>query len=108
MKDAIFKVYKLCVLEIANNSYKNVRNRKFKLDYYLNNFLLLLNDVNKWKTLSVINKNQNQKKFHWKTIYNEFSNCVMKWSKDNIFKIAFEKFINTNYFKHSKVRQNKN
>lgn len=101
MKDAIFKVYKSCVLEIANNAYKNVRNRKFKLDYYLNNFLLLLNDVNKWKTLSVIN--QNQKKFHWKTIYNEF----MKWSKDNIFKIAFEKFINTNYFKHSKVRQNK-
>jgi hypothetical protein len=70
MKDAIFKVYKSCVLEIANNAYKNVRNRKFKLDYYLNNFLLLLNDVNKWKTLSVIN--QNQKKFHWKTIYNEF------------------------------------
>ena len=61
----------------------------------------MLNDVNNWKTLSIIN--HNHKKFHWKTVYNEF--C--RWSKDNIFKIAFEKFINTNYFKHSKVRQNK-
>ena len=101
MKDAIFKVYKSCVLEIANNAYKEVRKRKYNLDYYLNSFLLLLNDVNNWKTLSIIN--QNHKKFHWKTVYNEF--C--RWSKDNIFKIAFEKFINTNYFKHSKVRQNK-
>ena len=103
MKDAIFKVYKSCVLEIANNAYKNVRKRKYKLDYYLNKFLLLLNELNKWQSLSVIDEIPNQKKFHWKTIYNEF----IKWSKDNIFKIAFEKFINTNYFKHSKVRQNK-
>ena len=77
---------------------EEVRKRKYKLDYYLNSFLLLLNDVNNWKTLSIIN--HNHKKFHWKTVYNEF--C--RWSKDNIFKIAFEKFINTNYFKHSKVQ----
>ena len=31
MKDSIFKVYKSCVLEIANNAYKNVRKRKYKL-----------------------------------------------------------------------------
>jgi hypothetical protein len=103
MKDAIFKVYKSCVLEIANNAYKNVRKRKYKLDYYLNKFLLLLNELNKWQSLSVIDEIPNQKDFHWKTIYNEFN----KWSKDNIFKIAFEKFINTNYFNHSRVRQNK-
>ena len=103
MKDFIFKVYKSCVLEIANNAYKNVRKRKYKLDYYLNKFLLLLNELNKWQSLSITQQNEIQTKFHWKTVYNEFN----KWSKDNIFKIAFEKFINTNYFNHSRVRQNK-
>jgi transposase len=101
MKDAIFKVYKKCVLEIASNAYKPIRKRKYNLDYYLNCFTKLLTDINKWESLSSIYPNQN--KYHWKTVYNEFQ----KWSKANIFKIAFEQFIQTNYFKHSKVRQNK-
>ena len=42
MKDAIFKVYKSCVLEIANNAYKDVRKRKYKLDYYLNSFFTVV------------------------------------------------------------------
>ena len=76
MKDAIFKVYKKCVLEIASNAYKPIRKRKYNLDYYLNCFTKLLTDINKWESLSSIYPNQN--KYHWKTVYNEFQ----KWSKD--------------------------
>jgi len=101
MKDKIFKVFKTCILEKANLKYKNVRNRKYKLDYYLNCFTLMLNELNKWETLSKIYPNSN--KYHWKTVYNEHR----KWSNDNIFKDAFETFIKNNYFKHSKIRQNK-
>ena len=101
MKDKIFKVYKKYVLEKANDLYKNVRTRKYKLDYYLNCFMLMLSELNKWESLSKIN--YNKRKFHWKSVYNEHR----KWCKDNIFKDAFETFITKNYFKYSKVRQNK-
>ena len=101
MKDKIFKVFKLCILEKANIKYKNVRTRKYKLDYYLKCFTTMLNEINKWETLSKIYPNSN--KYHWKSVYNE--HC--KWCNDNIFKDAFETFIKDNYFKQSKIRQNK-
>ena len=52
MKDKIFKVFKLCILEKANIKYKNVRTRKYKLDYCLKCFTTMLNELNKWETLS--------------------------------------------------------
>jgi hypothetical protein len=101
MKDKIFNVFKKCILEKANVKYKNVRTRKCNLDYYLDCFILLLNELNSWKTLTKLKSNNN--KFHWKTVYNEHR----KWCNDNIFKDAFDTFIKNNYFKHSNVRQNK-
>ena len=41
--------------------------------------------------------------YHYKTVYNEFN----KWSKDGIFEKAFLIFMKENYFKISKVKQNK-
>ena len=35
MKDKTFHAYKKCILLIAKEKYKNIRNRKFCLDYYL-------------------------------------------------------------------------
>ena len=104
MKDKTFNAYKKCILLIAKEKYKNIRNRKFCLDYYLTNFILVLKHVTKWESV-LINTNDNTiMKYHWKTIYNEFN----KWTKDGIFKKAFESFLKNNYFKISKVRQNKN
>jgi hypothetical protein len=60
----------------------------------------MLNDSVSWPSL--INFNKNNIKYHFKTIYNEFN----KWSKDDIFKNAFYNFINTNYFKISKIKKN--
>jgi hypothetical protein len=79
MKDKIFKVFKTCILEKAIMKYKNVRTRKYNLDYYLDCFILLLNELNNWKTLTKIKSNNI--KFHWKTVYNEYR----KWCNDNIF-----------------------
>ena len=56
-----------------------------------------------WKSLKHIHDYHNMKDFHWKTIYNEYN----RWVKDNIFKDAYIKFLNDNYFKLSKVRKNK-
>ena len=39
-----------------------------------------------------------------KSIYNEFN----KWTKDNVFEEAFYKFVNSKYFKISKVKKDKN
>ena len=43
MKDKTFNAYKKCILLIAKEKYKNIRNRKFCLDYYLTNFITLIN-----------------------------------------------------------------
>ena len=84
-----------------NNGIKVIRKRKYDLEYYLTNFVYILNDVNKWSSLRFINKDA--KCNHWKSIYNEF----LKWSKDNIFEKAFQLLLSKEYFKLSKVRRNK-
>ena len=84
-----------------NNRVKVIRKRKYDLEYYLTNFVYILNDVNKWSSLRFINKDA--KCNHWKSIYNEF----LKWSKDNIFEKAFQLLLSKEYFKLSKVRRNK-
>ena len=71
---------------------------KYKyFDYYIENFIHVLNNVTKWENLMLINKNV--KKYHWKTIYNEY----VKWSKDGIFELAYKDFLKEHYFKLSKL-----
>ena len=101
MKDKIFNIFKRYVLYWANKIYPNIRKRIYSLEYYFDNFYLILNDVCKWKSLQLINKNTN--KYHYKTIYNEFN----KWSNDNVFTDAFKMFVYDNYFKLSKLRKHK-
>ena len=56
-----------------------------------------LGDVNNWHSISklkiykpVIKKDNTIPNYHWKSIQNLFN----KWSDDNIFKNAFENYIN--------------
>lgn len=100
-KDKIFREYKKCILHHAYLKYPEFRKRRYSLEYYLNNFTHVLNDVTKWEVLSLINRNEHN--YHWKSIYNEFR----KWSNDNIFEVAFTSFLRENYFKLSQVRKNK-
>ena len=52
----------------------------------------MLKNVNKWE--EIVDKSDNCKEYHWKTISNEF----IKWTKDGIFKEAFNTFLINNYF----------
>ena len=76
-KDKTFICYKKYILKCAKNKYPVIRKRRFSPEYYLNNFILLLDDVNKWKSLKLVYKNNgnDNAKFHWKSIYNEYN----KW-----------------------------
>jgi hypothetical protein len=101
MKDKTFQKYKKYILHFVNKKYKNLRKRKYNFDYYIKNFIHVLTDVTKWQSLNLINNNE--RTFHWKTIYNEYN----KWCKDNIFEDAYKNFIGEHYFKMSKLKNNK-
>lgn len=102
-KDKIYNAFKKCILNTANLMYPQIRKRKYSLKYYLDNFILMLNDLVKWESLKHTHNYNSKKDYHWKTIYNEHN----KWSNDNIFEIAYFKFMEQNYFKLSKIRKNK-
>jgi len=102
-KNKTYNCYKKYILICAHAKYPNIRKRKYSLEYYLDNFTLMLSDVVSWESLKYRNDINKDNKYHWKSIYNEYN----KWSKDNIFEDAYFKFIKENYFKMSRVRKNK-
>ncbi len=57
--------------------------------YYLNVFYFVLNDIVKWKSLTIAKMITSKYDNHWKSIENEFG----KWSKDQIFKDAYVTFL---------------
>jgi len=48
MKDNIFNLFKKYILEIANKKYPQIRKRKYSLEYYLEKFTDILNEVVNW------------------------------------------------------------
>ena len=100
MKDKTAKVFLKYVLEVAKSKYKEHRTRKYELKEYLVSFMKAMKLVTKWEGLRSAD---DKCKYHWKTIYNEFN----KWTKDGIFRTAFDLFLQNNYFKLNKVRNNK-
>ena len=40
----IFKSYKKYIINVARNKYPDIRKRKYPLEYYLNNFVYMLNE----------------------------------------------------------------
>ena len=63
MKDKIYNLFKKIVLNIANKKYPEIKKRTYPLEYYLNNFIYVLNDVVKWKSLRLFNPLK--KEYHW-------------------------------------------
>ncbi len=70
-----------------------IRKKKFTNEYYLNMIFLLLDSVVNWKNFMLLAPNN--KKYHYKTIYNKFT----KWSHLNVFKYAFKIYNSLNYIK---------
>ena len=109
--------------DIRKRKYPDIRKRKYPLEYYLNNFVYMLNDLVKWSALKLVHKslkvlrtcyliitgkkslifNLKVQRTFRKSIYNEFK----KWSNDSIFKEAYILFLQNEYFKISSVRRDK-
>ena len=88
----VFNCYKRCILQVADQVFPNIRQKNYSLSYYLDNFINVLNEVNKWKSLNLINKNSC--KYYWKSIYNEYN----KWCSHDIFRTAFNDFLKKTLF----------
>ena len=60
MKDKIYNNFKKLILDIANQKYPELRKRKYSLEYYLKNFIYVLNDISKWESLPEDDKTINE------------------------------------------------
>jgi len=83
--------------KIIDKTYSKNNHKKYYLnDYYLINIFEMLNDINKWETLTKLKSyepiliNNKFAKSHFDTIRKKF----IKWSNDGIFKKAFDECIN--------------
>ena len=83
--------------KIIEDKYPKNNHKKFySNEYYLINIFEMLNDINKWETLAKLKSyipvsiNNKVAKTHYDTIRKKF----IKWSKDGIFKTAFNECIN--------------
>lgn len=91
------------ILKIAHMKYPEIRKRQYELKYYLDKFVLILNDLVKWDSLNLLKDYPVDSPYHWKAIQNEFN----KWSKDNVFEEALNMFMKENYFKLRDVKRSK-
>lgn len=97
------QIFKDIILNVARKKLKCIRKREYSLEYYLDMFLLVHNDVVKWKSLQ-LTKKYNPKKYknnldlskdyHFKTIQNEFN----KWANLNIFIEAHNNYLKRFYY----------
>lgn len=98
IQDDKFKKY---IIDVADKILPQKRKRKYSAKYYLDKFLLVLDDVTKWKSLKVTEGFNDKKEYHYKTIQNKF----MEWTKHNVFQKAYSNFLNNNYF--TKIKSTK-
>jgi len=82
--------------KIIEDKYPKNNHKKFySNEYYLINIFEMLNDINKWETLTKLKSynpvfiNKKVAKTHYDTIRKKF----IKWAKDGIFKTAFDECI---------------
>lgn len=97
------QIFKDIILTVAREKLKCIRKRDYSLEYYLNSFLLVHNDIVKWKSLQHTKlyspkKYKNQKDltndYHYKSIQNEFN----RWAKLDIFVEAHNRYLRKYYY----------
>ena len=87
------KLYFSLIIKTAYDTFGKGRSRTYNFEYYLNMFLLVLDDVTKWKSLTKTKIYNSDKNFHYKVIQNEFN----RWTKYDIFKNAYTAYLNNKY-----------
>ncbi len=98
----LMKNFKYYIIKTAKSILPDKRKGRYNKEYYLERFLNVLNDISAWDRLSLLIACNGSSYYHWKSIYNEFQ----RWSKNNIFQIAYENFIKTHYKDIFKLQNN--
>jgi hypothetical protein len=62
MKTDIYKHFEKYIIDIIKNKYPQKRRRKYSFEYYLENFVYVLNDLVKWSSSHILYKKQ--KSYH--------------------------------------------
>ena len=88
------------IIELINIVSPNSREPKYSNKYYLYNIILLLTDLQKWKSLSLLHRDK--KKNHYKTIQDKH----LEWSKLNIYEDAYR--IMLKKYKHIDLKKSAN
>jgi len=89
------KMYKQYVLETAHDLCPVRKKSIYTYSYYFDTFLTVLKHVNSWRSLSVTANFSGKSKYHYTTIRKMFN----KWSKLNVFQIAYNKMLTV--YKHN-------
>lgn len=89
-------LYKTYILNTVNELCPSKKKTKYTNEHYLNNIVYMLNDLCRWYSLSYLNNNN--PKYHWKTIENKFR----QWSKLNIFQISYGKMLSEHILSENK------
>lgn len=79
------KTYKSYVIDCVLKLCPFKKKSKFSYEYYYDMFMMVLKNVNSWNSLKVTSNYNDKSKYHYTTIRKMFN----KWSKHDIFKIAY-------------------
>lgn len=86
------KTYKSYVIDNAIKLCPFKKKSKFSFEYYYDMFIIVLQNVNSWNSLKVTSNYNGKSKYHYTTIRKMFN----KWSKYDIFKIAYYEMLKDN------------
>lgn len=89
------KTYKQYVLETIKEICPFKKKSIYDYEYYYDMILIVLKDVNSWRSLKVTINYRDKKENHYTTIRKMFN----KWNKMDIFKIAYERMLENKVIK---------
>ena len=97
----IEKTFNKYILNIVASTIPHTRKHKYSDEYCLKMFKYMINDVVKWKSLSLLADYKGNPKYHYKYLCSVFN----KWSKADIFKKAYTEMLKKEYFKLKHIKK---
>ena len=88
----MIKRYKSYVIDTVKELCPFKKISSFSYEYYFDMFRIMLNDTNSWSSLSLLSSCQSNSRYHYTTIRKMFN----RWSKHNVFSIAYHKMLADN------------
>jgi len=95
------KMYKQYVLETVNELCPHKKRSKYTMEYYYDMFVIVLKDVNSWRSLKITKNYEGKKENHYSTIRKMFG----KWNKYEIFKRAYERMLDEKVISKNKNKK---